>query len=70
MSSVLKGNRYNPPSFRCPANLLHSAVQWEQLRASYFLLRGESRKTQDCEALVRSYENRIRDEVELPKQPN
>ena len=70
MSGILKGSKYNPPSFRCPANLLHSAVQWEQLRASYFHIRGESRKTQDCETLIRSYENRIRDEAGLPNQPN
>jgi hypothetical protein len=68
MSGVLKGNRYNPPSFRCPANLLHSAVQWERLRASYFHLRGESRQYETCNTLIRSYENRIRDEAELPKQ--
>ena len=68
MSSILKGSRYNPPSFRCPANLLHSAVQWEQLRASYFRSKGELTRYQNCNTLIRSYENRIRDEVELPKQ--
>ena len=70
MSGVLKGSRYNPPSFRCPANLLHTAVRWEQLRADYFHQKGESSKTQYCNTLIRSYENRIRDEAELPKQPN
>lgn len=69
MSSLLKGSRYNPPSFRCPANLLHSAIHWEQLRATYFNLRGDSRQAQYCNTLVRSYENRIRDESQLPNQP-
>ena len=68
MSGILKGTRYNPPSFRCPANLLHSAVQWERLRAAYFQSRGENRRSENCYTLVRSYENRIRDEAELPKQ--
>ena len=68
MSSIIKSSRYTPATFRCPANLLHSAVQWEQLRAAYFQSRGENRRSENCHTLVRSYENRIRDEAELPKQ--
>jgi hypothetical protein len=68
MSSIIKGSRYTPATFRCPTNLLHSAVQWEQLRASYFKSKGEMARFQNCNTLVRSYENRIRDEAELPKQ--
>ena len=37
MSSVIRGSRFTPATFRCPPNLLRSAVQWEQLRASYYL---------------------------------
>ena len=70
MSALLKGSRNFPATFRCPNNLLHSALQWEQLRASYFHLRGESRKTQDCQTLARSYENRIRDESNLTNLSN
>ena len=65
MSSVIRGNRYTPATFRCPNNLLHSAMQWEQLRASYFKSQGQMTRSQNCNTLVRSYENRIRDEVEL-----
>ena len=68
MSSIIKGSRYTPATFRCPTNLLHSAVHWEQLRAAYFQSRGENRRSENCHTLVRSYENRIRDEAELPKQ--
>ena len=70
MSNLMKGNRYTPATFRCPNNLLHSAVQWEQIRAAYFQARGENRRSENCHTLVRSYENRIRDETELPNQPN
>ena len=67
MSSVIRGNRYTPATFRCPPNLLHSAVQWEQLRASYYKSQGQMTRSQNCNTLVRSYEQRIRDEAELPK---
>ena len=70
MSSVIRGNRYTPATFRCPPNLLHSAVQWEQLRASYYKSQGQMTRSQNCNTLVRSYEQRIRDEAELPNQPN
>ena len=70
MSSIIRGSRYTPATFRCPPNLLQSAVQWEQLRASYFASKGEMARYQSCQTLVRSYENRIRDEAGLPDQPN
>ena len=70
MSNVIRGSRYTPATFRCPPNLLHSAVQWEQLRASYFRSKGEMTRSQNCRTLVRSYEQRIRDEAELPNQLN
>ena len=68
MSALLKGSRGYPATFRCPNSLLHSAIEWEKLRSTYFALRGESRKSKDCNMLVRSYERRMRDEAELPKQ--
>ena len=68
MSSIIKGSRYTPATFRCPTNLLYSAVHWEQIRAAYFQARGENRRSENCHTLVRSYENRIRDEAELSKQ--
>ena len=68
MSSIMKGNRYTPATFRCPTNLLKSAKQWEQLRASYFASKGLMARSQNCNTLVRSYEERIRDEAELSKQ--
>ncbi len=70
MSSIIKGSRYTPATFRCPTNLLKSALQWEQLRAGWFQARGENKRSENCHTLVRSYENRIRDEAELPKQLN
>ena len=70
MSSVIRGNRYTPATFRCPPNLLHSAVEWERLRAAYFQSTGQMNRSQNCRTLVRSYESRIRDEVELPNQPS
>jgi hypothetical protein len=70
MSSIIKGSRYTPATFRCPTNLLQSALQWEQLRAGWFQARGENSRSENCHTLVRSYENRIRDEAELPKQPS
>ena len=45
MSSIIKGSRYTPATFRCPTNLLYSAVHWEQLRAAYFQARGENRRS-------------------------
>ena len=68
MSSVIRGSRFTPATFRCPPNLLRSAVQWEQLRASYYKSQGQMTRFQNCNTLVRSYEQRIRDEAELPKQ--
>ena len=68
MSSVIKGNRYTPATFRCPLNLLHSAAEWERLRASYFKTQGQMTRSNNCQKLVRSYENRIYEEIDLPNQ--
>ena len=71
MSSVIRGNRYTPATFAVPSQpLLHSAVEWERLRAAYFQSTGQMNRSQNCRTLVRSYENRIRDEAELPNVPN
>ena len=70
MSSVIRGNRFTPATHRCPPNLLRSAVQWEQLRASYYKSQGQMTRSQNCNTLVRSYEQRIRDEAELLSQPS
>ena len=70
MSALLKGSRAYPATFRCPNNLLHSAIEWEKLRSTYFALRGESRKSKDCNMLVRSYERRMQDESNLTDLTN
>ena len=68
MSSVIRGSRYTPATFRCPSNLLHSAAEWERLRASYFKTQGQFNRSNNCQKLVRSYETRIREEIDLPNQ--
>ena len=70
MSTIIRGSRYTPATFRCPNNLLHSAVRWEQLRASYYESQGQMTRSQNCNTLVRSYKNRIRDEAELTDLTN
>ena len=65
MSSVIRGNRFTPATYRCPPNLLKSAVQWERLRASYYRTQGQMTRSQNCNTLVRSYEERIREEIVL-----
>lgn len=70
MSTIIRGSRYTPATFRCPNNLLHSAVRWEQLRASYYKSQGQMTRSQNCNTLVRSYENRIRDEAVLTDLTN
>ena len=70
MSSVIRGSRYTPATFRCPTNLLHTAATWERLRASYFESQGQLNRSNNCQTLVRSYETRIREEIDLPNQAN
>ena len=70
MSNVIRGSRYTPATHRCPINLLHTAADWERLRASYFRTQGQMTRSQNCQTLVRSYENRIREEIDLPNQAN
>ena len=66
MSRKLNGRTYSPPASRVPYVLIPTAVRWEALRASYFESKGELHKFQDCSALVRCYEDRLRNEAELP----
>ena len=70
MSNVIRGSRYTPATYRCPLNLLHTAATWERLRASYFESQGQLNRSNNCQKLVRSYETRIYEEIDLPNQTN